>query len=134
MTRLGTLALAALIAGGSAFALAQAPAGDQRIASTDVADVCATDGLPGSAYSRNHRVVKRRPVPGHQVDHRVPLALGGADNDANVWAQPIDEALEKDRLERFAAIEVCRYRRVGLAEAQSWFLGDWRQQMWRVRR
>lgn len=115
-------------------ALAIAGSGESMIASTDETAVCRNDGLPGSAYSRAHRVVKRRSVPGHQVDHIVPLCLGGADVDANIQIEPIEEALEKDRLENYACIMVCRYQRVSLAEAQSWFLGDWRQQMWRVGR
>jgi hypothetical protein len=65
--------------------------------------------------------VARRPVPGHQIDHLLPLALGGADNDANVWVQPIEEALQKDELERWAACEVCRYHRMTLAECQALF-------------
>lgn len=99
---------------------------DSRIASISEAEVCATDRLPGSAYSRAHRVVRRRSVPGHQVDHIVPLCLGGADNDPNVQVQPIEEAAAKDQLEVWACIAVCRDHRVPLAEAQSWFLGDWR--------
>jgi hypothetical protein len=125
MTGLGAALLAALIAGGSAFALAQAPH-DARIASTSEAEVCATDGLPGSAYSRAHRVVRRRGVPGHQVDHIVPLCLGGADVQTNIQIEPIEEALRKDELERAVCIAVCRDHRMTLAEGQAIFLGDWR--------
>lgn len=111
---------------------AVAMAQDARIASTDPAEVCATDGLPGSSYSRAHRLVRRPGRAGYEHDHVVPLALGGADTEANLQWQPLDEAHAKDRLEVFAAREVCRYHRVSLQEAQSWFLGDWRAQMWRV--
>ena len=146
MTPTATLLLAALIVGGSALALAVAEPADPRIASTDVAEVCATDGLPGSAYSRQHRVVTRRPVPGHQVDHVVPLCLGGADTDANIQIQPIEEALRKDALERYACLDVCHgvfpnppgwseaVHKQRLINAQSWFTEDWRKQMWRVGR
>lgn len=135
MTPTATLLLAAVIVGGSALALSIADpvTGDPRIASTDVAEVCATDGLPGSAYSRKHRVVPRKPVPGHQIDHIVPLCLGGADVDANIQIQPIEEALEKDKLERAACIAVCRRHSVGLGEAQDWFLSGWRAEMWRIK-
>ena len=134
MTRLGTFALAALIAGGSGLALAIGddaiePAGDPRIASTDVREVCATDGLPGSAYSRSHRVVKRRGVPGHQLDHIISLALGGADVEANIQLQPLDgpwNAHDKDRLEIALAREVCRYHTMALHDAQD-MLYHWRE-------
>lgn len=104
---------------------------DPRIASTSEAEVCATDGLPGSAYSRTHR--RSRPGrAGYEHDHIVPLGLGGADTEANLQWQPLDEARRKDALERFACRAVCRYHSVGLAEAQAWFLGRWQDQMWRV--
>ena len=102
------------------------PALAQEIASTDVSEVCAEDGLPGSAYSRSHRVVKRKPVLGKILDHIVPLCLGGADVDANIQLQGYDEAEIKDQLERVACIRVCRYRDLGLAEGQAWFTDDWR--------
>ena len=132
----GTSFLAGIVLVGTLAALAiPEPRAEGMIASTSEAEVCASDGLPGSAYSRTHRVVKRRGVPGHQIDHILPLALGGADNDANIQIQPIEEALEKDRLEKYAAIMVCRYQRVPLAEAQEWFTsGNWREQMWRIER
>ncbi len=129
MTRLGTLTLAALLAGGSAFALFAGDRGDSRIASTSFAEVCATDGKPGSAYSRSHRVVARRPVPRHQVDHIVPLCVGGADVDANIQIEPIEEALRKDELERRVCIAVCRDRTMSLVEGQAIFLGDWRRHL-----
>jgi hypothetical protein len=85
MTRSATAILAALVAAGSLAALAipEPRAQQSMIASTDWNEVCATDGRPGSAYSRAHRVVKRRSVPGHQWDHKVNLALGGALNTVN---------------------------------------------------
>jgi len=114
----------ALVASLGAIALAQ-PTTDPRIASTDVAEVCASDGLPGSAYSRAHRVVKRAGRQGYQHDHILPLCLGGADVEANLEWQPIDEAEAKDRLEWFACREVCAGR-VSLATARGWFLyHDW---------
>ncbi len=97
---------------------------DPRIASTDVLEVCATDGLPGSAYSRRHRVIARRPVPGYQIDHIVPLCLGGADTDADIQIQPIDAAIEKDELERSACRAVCAVA-LDLGETQRFFIERW---------
>lgn len=100
-----------------------AAADDSRIASSDSAEVCQ----PG--YSRAHRVVHRQPVLGMVLDHVVPLALGGADTGGNVQAQHPDVSREKDRFERFAHAAVCRYHRAPLAEAQAWFMNDWRVAM-----
>lgn len=132
----GTLFLAVVTAGGflAALAVPEPRAADSMIASTDQAEVCATDGLPGSAYSRAHRVVKRRPVPGHQVDHIVPLCLGGADVDSNIQIQPIEEALEKDQIERATCIAVCRTHTMMLVEGQAIFLNGWKQSLWRIGR
>ncbi len=105
--------------------LASWPAAAQQIASTSETEVCASDGRPGSAYSRAHRTY-RPGRAGYEHDHVVPLCLGGADTDANLAWQPLDEAREKDALERHACIQVCRYHAVSLATAQGWFLGDWR--------
>lgn len=116
-----TLALALVASLTAATALAA----DPRIASTDINEVCASDGKPGSAYSRTHRVVRRQHAPGMVADHRIPLCLGGSDADVNIQMQPPDEAHEKDRLEGLACRMVCRGA-VPLDVAQGWFLGDWR--------
>jgi len=130
MNRPATAILAAFIAAGTVGALAipEPRAQQSMIASTDWNEVCATDGRPGSAYSRAHRVVKRRAVPGHEVDHVLPLCLGGADADANIQIEPIEEAIRKDRLERAVCIAVCRTRSMTLAEGQAIFTsGRWRE-------
>ena len=38
--------------------------------------------------------------PGHVVDHRVPLACGGADAPSNMQWQTVDQAKAKDKVER----------------------------------
>ena len=112
-------------------------------ASTDVSEVCAV-GSEGT-YSQRHRhttiamklAVLRAygRVPGRagdgEVDHLIPLCLGGADDLRNLWWQPGNDQGTawtyhlKDRLEALACREVCA-RHVSLREAQSWFTGDWR--------
>lgn len=127
----GTIGLGVAVATVAYGLLVSDPSPQSMIASTDVREVCATDGLPGSAYSRQHRVVARRSVPGYQWDHIASLCLGGADNDANVWLQPIEEALLKDQLEREVCKAVCSGQ-MSLAEGQRIFLsGVWRQRIGR---
>ena len=58
------------------------------------------------------------------VDHIVPLELGGASDLDYLQVQPLEESLEKDRLEnavhrRFCAAELT------LEQAQSMFHREW---------
>ncbi len=116
------LALAVALA---CFMAPAAFAGAGAVASTDQAEVCAEDGRGGSAYSRAHRTSHGPGRAGFEHDHVVPLCLGGADAEANLVWQPLDEAREKDKLEAYACQQVCQYHRVPLAEAQGWFTGGW---------
>lgn len=115
------------------------------VASTDTADVCGHAG--GLSYSQQHRhtevsvkvAIMREygKAPGRagdgEIDHLVPLCLGGADRPANLWWQPGDGQgasftyHDKDRLEAEACREVCEGK-VPVATAQAWFLApaDWR--------
>jgi len=111
----------------------------------DTAQVCGR--VDGQTYSQRHRktpaglkalVMKRYgQQPGHagdgEVDHRVPLALGGADAAYNLWWEPGDHHGVvwtyhlKDKLEVLAWNRVCGKRDLPLAEAQGWFMSpDWR--------
>ena len=109
------------------------------IASTDTADVCGiVDGL---SYSKRHRhtisELKReiyeeyhvdRAGQDFEVDHRVPLCLGGADARENLWPQPGWQHPgyhEKDALEIEICRRVCGDRSVTLQDGQAIFLGDW---------
>ena len=69
----------------------------------------------------------------YEVDHRIPLSLGGRDELANLWPQsrtaPGFNAWIKDRLEDRLYNLVCHPkpgdRTVTLLQAQAVFLGDW---------
>jgi hypothetical protein len=66
-----------------------------------------------------------------KVDHRLPLALGGTDTQANLWPSNRSRALRdsswrKDALETRLVNLACRRRTMTLREAQAAFLGDWR--------
>jgi hypothetical protein len=120
------------------------------IASTDLGEICMSDGRPGSAYSRAHRETNERdrradfarygiPWPAHREyedDHLVPLCLGGADAPANRWPEPrwgAWNAYEKDQLEGYACRMVCAGR-IDLHAAQGWFLApaDWKDAYHRI--
>jgi hypothetical protein len=63
----------------------------------------------------------------YEVDHLVPLVIGGADAEANLWPQLWAGewgARVKDKLEVYMWREVCAGH-IGLAEAQSVFMTDW---------
>lgn len=61
-----------------------------------------------------------------EFDHRIPRALGGDDLAANLWPEPLWEAKHlKDPLEVKLWKMVCNGS-VGLVEAQTAFLKDWR--------
>ena len=110
-----------------------------KVATTDVREVCATED--NLSYSRRHRATSHElkswvfreygiePPQGYartewEIDHRIPLCLGGADEAANLWPQNRTTFPKKDRLEAHACREVCAGR-LSLVEAQGWFLGDW---------
>jgi hypothetical protein len=120
------------------------------VASSDAAEVCESDGRPGSAYSRAHREMNQAQRRGdfarygipwsdhrfYEDDHLVPLCLGGADTAANRWPQPRSgewNSYRKDRLESYACRNVCTGS-LSLGEAQRWFLApaDWRDAYRRI--
>jgi hypothetical protein len=136
----GVLALLALLTAGADFPDQGLTPG--AVATTDVREVCGY--VDGSSYSHRHRAttwkVRReilreygvpRPFYG-EIDHRVPLCLGGADAPPNLWPQ--DDFREKDRLEAETCHAVCRHvDPMPLDEAQGIFLGDWRDRLRRTR-
>jgi hypothetical protein len=63
----------------------------------------------------------------YELDHVVPLALGGATIDRrNLALQPIGEAREKDAIEQCLSSLVCQGK-VALDDAQSAIFEDWRK-------
>jgi hypothetical protein len=64
-----------------------------------------------------------------EIDHRVPLSLGGADVRENLWPQSYlirpYGAHEKDSLEDRIHALVCHQHSLTLAEGQRVFLGNW---------
>ena len=63
----------------------------------------------------------------YELDHIVPLALGGAVIDRrNLALEPIDEAREKDAIEVCVSSLVCQGK-IDLEDAQSAIWEDWRK-------
>lgn len=106
-----------------------------EIATTDATEVC----VPGYARSMRHTSGRIKAMAyrqygidrrsGHfEIDHRVPLELGGADTEANLWPESYDtepwNAHVKDRLEERLHAMVCNGE-LSLPDAQSAFLGNW---------
>ena len=64
--------------------------------------------------------------PAYQVDHLIPIELGGAPDDVrNLWPEPIDEAKRKDRVEDKLHHMVCEDN-FSLTKAQDAIRRDWR--------
>lgn len=63
----------------------------------------------------------------YEIDHLIPLALGGADIASNLWPQRYGDgaAAEKDRLEKFLHREVCAGK-LPLNVAQAEIAKNWR--------
>lgn len=103
----------------------------------DQATVCAT----GYARSRRHTSGKVKTAVyraygltahtcGHcEIDHRIPLELGGADVQKNLWPESYDtepwNAHAKDRLENYIRRQVCTEHTMTLEQGQEVFMGDW---------
>lgn len=77
-------------------------------------------------------LIRREGVPEEllvdfQLDHKIPLALGGTPSDPrNFTLQPWDEAGDKDRVEACLSRAVCE-ERIGLREAQERIWTNWRE-------
>ena len=106
------------------------------VATIDQALVCATGD---ESYSRQHRqtssalkaTVRAEYHAQHcgEIDHRLPLSLGGADALGNLWCQPDGSWgwKTKDRLEDATWQAVCHKRTMSLSDAQAIFMApDWR--------
>lgn len=66
---------------------------------------------------RSYGITTGCPGPGYEIDHLIPLSLGGSNDDKNLWPQPIADAREKDKLEFSLWLAVCAGK-VGLDDAR----------------
>jgi hypothetical protein len=80
-------------------------------------------GVPHGHRSKASGYGVRRPA--YQVDHLIPLELGGSPTDIrNIWPQPIEAAVKKDRVENELHDLVCDGR-MSLTQAQIAIARDW---------
>jgi hypothetical protein len=107
------------------------------VRSTDVSEICSTGTRELRHWDRerdDHIMAEyglpSGPHPQYEVDHLVPLCLGGADRDANLWPEPrrsiepIWNAERKDELEARMCSLVCSGQ-LDVVEAQRAIADDW---------
>jgi hypothetical protein len=138
------IALAASLAAWAAPAGAQTAVPDPTLTpgavrSTDTADVCqhGTSQLRHMTRERSDALLGEYGLPGgrhpdYELDHLIPLGIGGADDDANIWPEPratIEpewNAERKDQLEAKLRALVCGGK-LDITVAQKAVADDWTQ-------
>ena len=69
-----------------------------------------------------------QPKGSYEVDHFMPVCIGGSNEMSNLWlqpAQPYPGYHEKDQLEQYLCRAVCRDGKMTIQEAQNLFRTDW---------
>jgi hypothetical protein len=107
------------------------------VRTTDVSQVCThgTSQLRHMTRERSDAILAAYGLPGgqheaYEIDHLIPLGLGGSDDDANLWPEPrrmIEAdwpAERKDELEMRLHNLVCSGR-LDITVAQRAIAGDW---------
>jgi hypothetical protein len=107
------------------------------VRTTDAGEICShgTRELRHWSRDRDDQIMieyglPSGPHPDFEIDHLIPLAIGGSDDDWNIWPEPrrsiepIWNAERKDKLEWRLRELVCSGA-VGVAEAQRAIAEDW---------
>jgi hypothetical protein len=107
------------------------------VRTTDTVDVCShgTSQLRHTIRERSDAIMAEYGLPGgrhpdYEIDHLIPLGIGGADSDANLWPEPrvsIEpewNAERKDQLEAKLRALVCAGR-LDIVVAQRAVAYDW---------
>jgi hypothetical protein len=107
------------------------------VRTTDVTDVCThgTNQLRHMRRERSDQILAEYDLPpgshpDFEIDHLIPLGIGGADDDANLWPEPRGSiepewnAERKDRLEYRLRELVCDGE-LDVREAQKAVAEDW---------
>jgi hypothetical protein len=134
------LAAVALLLAGPAMAQAIVPdptLTPGAVRTTDVGAICSTptSGLRHWNRERDDRILAEYglppgPHPDWEIDHLIPLCLGGADTDSNLWPEPRRSIAKewpaelKDDLEHRLCEMVCA-RELDVKDAQAEIAEDW---------
>jgi hypothetical protein len=142
ITRLVTAAMLAGVLAAPAFAFEVLPnpnltGGSVRIDGHDLNAACEHSKEHRSSlnHTRRDEILARYGLPpgthpDYEIDHLIPLCLGGGDDPSNLWPQPRRSiepkwnAEAKDRLERFMCDMVCGGQ-IEIGAAQEAFARDW---------
>jgi hypothetical protein len=76
---------------------------------------------------KNYNVLYPQPTGLYEVDHFIPLALGGSNDIKNLWLEPASPKPgfhEKDTIENYLHDEVCK-NSMSLEEARQRVMRDW---------
>jgi hypothetical protein len=111
--------------------------GSVRIDGHDARAACGQSKAHRGAMTRARRdeILTRYGLPpgehpDYEIDHLIPLCLGGSDDPSNLWAEPRHSiepkwnAEAKDRLERLLCDMVCSGQ-LDIGTAQQAFATDW---------
>jgi len=107
------------------------------VRTTDVGAICSTptSGLRHWSRERDDRILAEYGLPtgphgDYELDHLIPLCLGGADSEANIWPQPhrpLEPAWNSERKDELEA-RLCQLACAGaldVREAQREISEDW---------
>jgi hypothetical protein len=111
---------------------------DARCTPGAVLESATTDQVCRPRYTAHVRKVSARtkarvfalygiavhPPGAYEVDHLIPLELGGSNAIENLWPEPAPGFHHKDKVENFLHREVCAGR-MKLADAQEQIARDW---------
>jgi hypothetical protein len=133
-----TILAAVAVCGFSSMAAAQLPSGFQTPGATvkaDAAKVCSADfaasAKPLAGWQRDQALTRygRRPEDfSGDLDHLIPVALGGSNDPENLWPMPANGEFgpeKKRELESKLRDLVCSDRKLTLKQAQDAIRKDW---------
>lgn len=71
-------------------------------------------------------IIKNPGYKEFEIDHWIPLALGGSNNIQNLWPQPVTSPgyKEKDYVQLYLRDQVCNHN-MSLTDARQQITGDW---------
>lgn len=106
------------------------------IRTNDASEICAksfrtkkyrkTTQLMKKQVCTNYHITAKCPnAKTMEIDHDLPLELGGQDNMTNLWPQMAPEFHKKDVLENKLHALVCKEHAMTLPAAQSCIISDW---------